>query len=439
MFQRSITRWLLVLGVGLGVGLLLTGRQLVVAQSTAALHDDAIVVDGHVHITNRVYWEGIDPWEVQETGLWDYARAKQGGLDVVIEQVYLEDPYNNYNYAVKQAVRLVETFYRVLEANPERMELALSGADVRRIVGDGKTAVILALEGGFDMEGDLDVLRLFYRLGVRLVQFTNHNTTNAFVDAGLGDRVWGGITDHGRAVIGEMNRLGIMIDISHASDAAQLAIIEASAAPAVASHHGLRQFSNSPRTLSDAVLTALAAKGGLVGIHSSGGLLSQEFLDWAAAQPSAPEVDWLQDLIRSPSRDYGQYIDALDTEMKENWHHDKGHSLVGYDFGVPWRERQQETVDAGAPLPTEEDWATHVDYGVNLVGEDYIGIGMDMLDGRANIRGFDATGYPRLTEALVDRGYAPERIRKILGENWLRVLDAAKVSDEPPPRSAKAG
>jgi len=426
----------LVLGVVLGVGLLLTGRYFLGAQSTAALHDDAIVVDGHVHITNRVYWEGIDPWEAQTTGLWDYARAKEGGLDVVIEQVYLEDPYNNYNYAVKQAVRLVETFYQVLEANPERMELAFSGADVRRIVGSGKTAVILALEGGFDMEGDLDVLRLFYRLGVRLVQFTNHNSTNAFVDAGLGDQAWGGITDHGHAIVREMNRLGIMIDISHASDAAQLAIIEASAAPVVASHHGLRQFSDSPRALSDAVLTAMAAKGGLIGIHSSAGYLRQEFLDWQAAHPTATPaleepaccsgIDWLPDLFRSPSQDYGQYIDALDTKMREGWN-GVIPGLGGYDYSVPWRELQQRTLDAGGPLPTEEDWATHVDYAVNLVGEDYIGIGTDMMSGGSNILDFDATSYPRLTESLVDRGYAPERIHKILGENWLRVLDAAKV------------
>ena len=421
MPRTSVKRLLLVLGVVLAAGLLLTGRHFMAAQSTTALHDDAIVVDGHVHITNRVFWEGIDPWQVQEAGLWDYARAKQGGLDVVVEQLYLEDPFNNYNYAVKQAVRLVETFYRVLEANPERMDLALTAADVRRIVGSGKTAVILALEGGFDMEGDLDVLRLFYRLGVRLVQFTNHNTTNAFVDAGLGDQAWGGITDHGRAVVQEMNRLGIMIDISHASDAAQLDIIEASAAPVVASHHGLRHFSDSPRTLSDAVLKALAAKGGLVGIHTSAGFLSQAFLDWSSAQPSAPQVDWFQDLVRSPSGDYGKYIEALDAKMRENWTR---------DFEMGWRERQQPTIDAGGPLPTEEDWAKHVDYAVNLVGEDYIGIGTDMLSGGRNIRDFDATGYPRFTEALVERGYAPSRVRKILGENWLRVLDAAKVPNE---------
>ena len=434
MARASRKRVGLVLGVVLVAGLLLTGRYFLGAQSAAALHDDAIVVDGHVHITNRVYWEGIDPWEAQTTGLWDYARAKEGGLDVVIEQVYIEDPYNNYNYAVKQAVRLVETFYRVLEANPERMELALTVADIRRIVEGGKTAVILALEGGFDMEGDLDVLRLFHRLGVRKVQFTNHNTTNAFADAGLGDQAWGGITDHGRAVIQEMNRLGILIDVSHASDPAQLAIIEASAAPVVASHHGLRQFSNHTRALSDAVLTAMAAKGGLIGIHSGAGLLSQEFLDWSAAQPPAPVaccsgVDWLPDLFRSPSRDYGEYIEGLDATMRENWNRDVGNPDENGSI-VPWRELQQETLDAGGPLPTEKDWATTVDYAVNLVGEDYIGIGTDMINGVGNIRDFDATSYPRFTEALVGRGYAPSRVRKILGENWLRVLDAAKVSGE---------
>ena len=389
--------------------------------SAAALHRGAIVVDGHVHITNRVYWEGIDPWQVQPTGMWDYARAKQGGLDVVVAQVYLEDPYNNYNYAVKQAVRLIETFYRVLEANPDKMELALSTADVRRIVGSDKMAVILAFEGGFDMEGDLDVLRLFYRLGVRLVQFTNHNTTNAFVDAGLGEQNWGGMAAHGRTVIREMNRLGIVIDISHASDAAQLQIIEASAAPVVASHHGLRRFSDHPRTLSDEVLKALAAKGGLVGIHTSAIFLSQQYGDWSrdrqAQQGAAGPA--LAPLLRSPAEDYGQYIAALDTRMRENWRR---------TYSRPWQERQRELIDAGAPLPAvEEDWTNHVDHAVRLVGDDHVGIGLDMEGHGASVRDFDAANYPRLTESMVARGYSPARVRKILGENWLRVFDRART------------
>ena len=112
--------------------------------------------------------------------------------------------------------------------------------------------------------------------------------------------------------------------------------------------------------------------------------------------------------------------------MRENWTRDRG----GNGFGVPWRELQQKTIEAGGPVSTVEDWVDHVDYGLNLVGEGHIGIGLDLWAGSLYMRDFDATSYPRLTESLVDRGYAPSRVRKILGENWLRVLDAAKVSGE---------
>ena len=276
----SVKRWLRGLSVVLAAALLVpSGREGALAQrsSAAALLNDAIVVDGHEHTINRVYWEDIDPWKAQTTGIWDYARAKQGGVDVVIEHLRLETPYTSYNYAVKHYARLIETFYRVLEANRDKMELALSAADVRRIVDSGRLAVILGFEGGFDMEGDLDVLRLFYRLGVRVMQISSHNTTNAFADAGRGERQWGGLNDHGRAVVREMNRLGILIDIAHASDETQLQVIEASAAPVVGSHFGLRRFSKNPRTLSDEALKALAAKGGVVGIHSSGSYMSQAY------------------------------------------------------------------------------------------------------------------------------------------------------------------
>lgn len=428
MANTRTKRWLLGLGAVVVVAILVgLGRLFGQAQSTdpATVHSNAIVVDGHVHITNRVYWEGIDPWKVQSTGLWDFARAKQGGLDVVVEQVYLEDPFNNYNYAVKQACRLIETFYRVLEANRDKMELALNPGDIRRIVAGGKMAVVLALEGGFDTEGDLDVLRLFHRLGVRLIQFTSHDTTNAFVDAGRSEPRWGGITEHGKAVVREMNRLGIVIDISHASDAAQLQIIETSRAPVVASHHGLRHFSTGPRSLSDEALKAMAAKGGLVGIHSSAGLLSQKFTDWARTQPEPARIDWLKEMTRSPDRDYGQYIAKLDAEMRANWTRDAG-ARGGTGLGRPWRERQKAILDAGGPLPTVDDWADHVDYAVKLVGDEHVGIGLDMIAGGANMRDFDATSYPRFTETLLARGHSQARVRKILGENWLRLFDNAK-------------
>ena len=233
--------------------------------TSSTLHDELIVVDGHVHMINSVFHQGIDPWSVQSIGSFDYARAKEGGLDVAVEHLYIEDAYNKYNYTIKQALRLIETFYGVLEANTGRMELALTSQDVRRIVAQGKLAVILALEGGFDMEGDPDVLRLFHRLGVRMVQFANHDTTNALTDA-LDVRKWHGISEQGREIIREMNRLGIVIDISHASAEAKREIIEASQAPVVTSHNGLQRFSSFPGNITDETLEALAAKGGLVGL-----------------------------------------------------------------------------------------------------------------------------------------------------------------------------
>jgi len=400
------------------------------AIDAAKLHDEAIVVDGHVHIITPVFHQGIDPWKVQKTGLWDYARAKQGGLDVVIHTVYIEDPYNNYNYAVKQAVRLIETFYQVLDANADKMELALTSADVRRIVADGKMAAILALEGGFDTEGDLNVLRLFHRLGVRMIQPLSHNTTNSFVDAGLGVKKHGGLTEHGRKVIAEMNRLGIIIDISHVSDEGQMQIIKTSKAPVVGSHHGLRHYVEHPRTFSDEVLRAVAATGGLMGMHSSPTFLSNEYVAWSRRQsPSsgpmvAHEIEGYT-LSRPAYGDFGRYIQSLDDEMRDRWVRDRP-DRGGTGYGIPWRERHKRAVDGGAPLPTESDWADQVEYVVEMVGDDHIGIGLDLMSG-PNLLNFDATGYPRLTKALVEKGYSEQRIKKILGENWLRLLDEAKV------------
>ena len=361
-----------------------------------------------------MYWEGIDPWKAQETGLWDYARAKQGGVDVVFEHLWLEDGFNNYDVVVKHACRLIETFYRVLDANRDKMELALTAADARRIVKNGKMAVVLVLEGGFDMDGDLDVLRLFHRLGVRMVQFVNHDTTNAFADAYAGEQKWQGINDRGRAIIREMNRLGIIIDISHAAEATQLQAIEASRAPVAASHQSQRRFSNHLQNLTDDVLKALAAKKGVSGVQAWAGTLSQQYYDWFRNRPRTSSRPPLPNVARSPNQDYGSYITTLDAEMKARW-------SSGYT--IPWRQH----APPDAPLPTVQDWADQVDYAVKLVGPEYVGLGLDLTLGDRALRDFDATGYPRLTEALVAKGYPPATVKQILGENWLRLLDAAKV------------
>lgn len=398
---------------------------------TSDLSRDLLIVDGHVHITNAVYIQGIDPWKVQTTGTFDYARARQGGLNVAFENIYIDDKYGNYNYAVKQACRLIETFYRVLDANHDKMELALRSSDIRRIVANGKMAVVMALEGGFDMEGDLDVLHLFYRLGARMIQFTSHDETNVLADPASpingGEQKWNGISARAHEVIREMNRLGIIIDISHASETAKNEIIAVSQAPVVTSHNGLRHFCNGiPGNLSDQTLLALAAKGGLMGLHSAGWLISQKAFDWwkkghwepSASEPRPANLTW--PLLRSPDREYGNYISELDAQTRDMW-------VNSWGFGRPWRENQEGAIRAGGPLPTIEDWADQVDYVVKLVGAEHISLGLDLMAGGLWLRDFDATKYRSLAEALTAKGYPPGTVREILGENWLRMLDSAKV------------
>ena len=229
--------------------------------SVGSLHDSAVVFAGHEHITNRVYTEGIDPWKPQAVGIWDYAKAKQGGVDVVVENIWAEPPYQPYNVMTKQVVRLLETFYQVLDRNRDKMELASSMADVQRIVASKKLAVILGLEAGWDLDGDLQVLRFLHRMGLRMSQFTTYTATSSYADSGSGPVVWNGINDRGREIVREMNRLGIVIDVSHASEATQRAVIEASAAPVTDSHRGLRHFMNSPGTMSDDTLEGHGQEG----------------------------------------------------------------------------------------------------------------------------------------------------------------------------------
>lgn len=387
--------------------------------SAAKLHKESIVVDGHVHVISRVFHEGIDSWKPQKTGLIDFARAQQGGVKVIIHALYIEDPYNRYNYTIKHACRLLEIFHQVLEANSDKMELALTSADVRRIVAKGKMAHILGFEGGFDMDGDMEVLRFFHRVGVRMLQFVHHRTTSAFADS-YGDTVqkWNGINALGKKLVREMNRLGILIDVSHATEATQAQIIETSEAPVVASHVGAKRFSNHPQNLSDELLEAIAKKGGLIGVHGHGSFLCQKYWDWR--RDVHETVSWRtesMEMERGPI-DYAEYINKLDTLLHKEW---KSGPTTFY--GTPWKQ----TFPPGAPVPTIDDYINTVDYLLKLLGDDHVAIGLDLMWGTYWLKDFDATSYPRITEALVEKGYSARTIKKILGENWLRVLDTAKA------------
>jgi membrane dipeptidase len=385
------------------------------------LHDSAMVFAGHEHITNRVYTEGIDPWTPQKVGIWDYAKARQGGVDVVVENIWAEPVYQPYNVMTKQVIRLLETFYDILDRHKDKMELARSMADVERIVAAKKMAVILGLEAGWDLDGDLQVLRFLHRMGLRMSQFTTYTETSSYADGGSGPAVWNGINDRGRTIVREMNRLGILIDVAHASEATQRAVIEASAAPITDSHRGLRHFVKSQGTMSDETLQALARKGGVIGLHSSGAQISASYSQWLRGKQMPGNRPLPPLVLTSPREGYPQYIRELDTAVKERW-------LERYN--KPWAEQ----VPDEAPGPTLDEWVEQVDYVIQLVGEDHVAMGFDQSRGGGYFRDFDATKYPQITAALVRKGYSASRIRKILGGNWMRLFAAVEAVGRGPGR-----
>jgi membrane dipeptidase len=228
---------------------------------------------------------------------------------------------------------------------------------------------------------------------------------------------WGGLNDRGRALIREMNRLGILIDITHASVAAQTQIIQASEAPVVASHLYASSVSG-PGGLTDDLIEALAAKGGLLGIHGAGSAISRSYRDWVAknpdkaaplAKPIGDMVNYRPSFMRTPDEsNYGDFTVRMDQEARDR----------SRGVWAPWSDDP-----AALPLvPTPDDWAEHVDHVIGLVGADYVGIGLDMVGSRSGVPS-DAGGYPLLVDA-VNRITTEENVRKVAGESWLRVIQA---------------
>ena len=389
------------------------------AQTSPAQAAPFILMDGHVHITNRIYWEKIDPWQPTERG-WDFARARAAGVNCIIENLGTYG-YWNYNYTPKQTLRLIETFHRFAETHADKMGVARTVAEARAIVASGRMAVFLGIESGFDHEGDPDVLAAFYRLGLRSIQFATQSGFNAFSDSALAPTQGGQTSDHyhginerGRALVRGMNELGILIDITHGTEAVHLQLIEASRAPVVASHDVIRAVSGVG--LSDAVLKALAAKDGLVGIHGGAAVVSKRYRKWMAENPAGAAnaaravtamVGFAPSAPRPPG-DRGDYIAKMDEEFADRW--------KGLDA---WRE------DPGAALPTAEEWAEQVDYVINTVGADHVALGLDLVAGRSAVPQ-TPSGYPDLL-AQLRRITSEDNVRKIAGANWLRVLAAAKV------------
>jgi membrane dipeptidase len=359
-----------------------------------------LVFDAHVHVVNRQFYHGGDMGQRVDDGQFDLVRAKEGGLNALFFTLFVTEQYYPARLETKQALRLIDAAYDQLDRNRDKIELAFTASDVERISGTGKIAAFMDLEGGFDLDGDLRVLRDLYRLGLRSFQLPAHNWANNFADSCCAPAKWHGLNDRGRAVVHEANRLGMVINISHGSDETIAQAIEVSADPILATHHGLRSFNDIPRTMSDDVLRLLAAKGGVIGFHIGNEFHNVKVFNWRTAHAGKPFWD---------TTDIGRKEAAMSIEALDR-------------FAAP----MFPMVGVNAPEDlkfTPFDWLAVVDRAIQLVGEDHVMLGSDFDGGPTLPRGMrDVRDLPMLTEAMVQRGWSDERIRKFLGGNLLRVV-----------------
>jgi membrane dipeptidase len=382
------------------IGLSVTLGAAEVPEKVRQLHDRAFVFDGHVHVVNRQFYKGGDIGERVSDGQVDLSRARQGGVDAMFFTVFVSEDYYPQRMEVKQTLRLVDLALTQLEKNRDRIELARNATDIERIRRTGKIAAVLDLEGGFDLDGDLGVLRTLYRLGMRSAQLTAHNWANNFADSCCSPPKFGGLNDRGRAVVREMNRLGMVINVSHSSDKTMEQAIELSTDPVVATHHGLRSFNNIPRNISDELLKKLAAKGGLIGFHVGNEFHNVKAFEWRTKNAGKP----FWDTSEIAARKTPETIEEIDRKVAPQF------PMVG--VGIP------EEIKF-----TPKQWFDVVERTIQLVGEDHVMLGTDFDGGPTPPRGMrDISDMAMLTEAMVERGWSEQRIRKFLGENLLRVF-----------------
>lgn len=270
------------------VGLDQAGPQ--ISEQARSIHQRAFVFDGHVHALDREFYHGGSMGDRRPDGQWDLPRAREGGEGAFFLSVFIPEEYYPGRFETKQAMRRIDHALRQLEENKAEIELALSANDILRIRAKGKIATVLDIEGSYDLDGDLGVLRDFYRMGLRAAQLSAHNWNQNYSDSCCSMPKSNGLSSHGRDVVREMNRLGMMINVSHSSDDAIAQAIEASDAPILASHHGLRSVNNIPRNMPEWLLEKLAAKGGVIGFQIGSEFNYQKEYMWITRQRGRPSL-----------------------------------------------------------------------------------------------------------------------------------------------------
>ncbi|MBL8237293.1 MAG: membrane dipeptidase [Bryobacterales bacterium] len=367
------------------------------------LAQEPFVFDAHVHMINRQFYKGGDIGERVADGQVDLPRAKEGGINAMFFSLYIQEQYYPARQETKHVLRLVDLARRQVAANADKIEFAYTAADVRRIANGGRIAAVLDLEGGFDLDGDLGVLREMYRAGFRVLQLPAHNWANNFAESCCAKGPFGGLNAHGKEVVREMNRLGILINVAHASEQTVRDVLAVSSKPVMATHTGLKRFNNLPRTMSDELLKELAAKGGVIGFHSGCEFHHRPMFDYRTSRSGKPFWDTTE-IQKEPST---VSISDVDARVRG------GYPMVG----VKAPDEVRCTID---------QWLAPVEAAIAIAGEDAVALGSDLDGGPTFPLGIrDVRDFPKLTEAMRRRGWSEGRIAKFMGGNTLRVFAAA--------------
>jgi membrane dipeptidase len=368
-------------------------------QRALAIHRRAIVIDTHNDVTTPMTNDDFDlngtPPVPYRTNI---ARMKQGGLTAEFFSLYVRPWYVQNGGSARRTLDMIDSVYRAVERNPRDLMLATSVADIRRAKRLNKVACLMGIEGGHAIEDSLPALREFYRLGVRYMTLTWNNTNN-WADANRPPKRHDGLNDFGREVVREMNRLGMLVDVSHVSDETMSDALDVSKAPVIASHSSARALSDVTRNIPDDLLRRIARNGGVVHVN-----FYSVFVDAKTVRPQSEERD----------RRLKAQQDALDEKYKND----------------PERLAEEsdklEQANPLPPLPISK-LIDHIDHIVKVAGIDHVGIGAD-FDGANDMPegAKDVSMLPNITYELLKRGYSEQDIRKILGGNLLRAFAEAE-------------
>jgi membrane dipeptidase len=367
------------------------------------VHRSALLIDTHNDVPSRTV-DGFDIGSHTGSGHTDIARLKEGGVGAQFFAVYVASSYVTGNHSANRTLQMIDTVrHDIVGRYPNDFVLATTANGIEEAHRQGKIAALMGIEGGHAIEDNVRLLRDFYALGIRYMTLT-HSNTNDWADSS-GDvsdpniKHHNGLTAFGKDIILEMNRLGMIVDISHVADKTFWDALEVSKAPIFASHSSCRALTNHARNMTDEMIVALAKKGGVVQVNFYCGFISQKFRDNDAADTK-----------------------ALDARLAQE--------TAGKNLSEPDRQILSEKLRKEMRLSraTLADVVAHIDHIRQIAGIDAIGIGADFDGVSCTPVGLDdVSKYPNLTRALLEKGYSAEDIRKIYGGNFLRVMRAVEA------------